>query len=418
MVAFYNQGDQDIYNSGIKFRPQQEYLLNKYTAPTAQIEPVPGGITNTNAFTYGGGDSGGGALQVGNPMMNFKNYYNYTGDKYMQNQDTPNVDMTYDQKLQSNFMGFPSYRQQELTGADMGEYIGSNTDIPLEQTMAGNVQSKIEGAKGGIKNLMRMLPTPSNFLNKFGIQNFNSLSPADQLFIKTNTGYRGPTVFGENTGGGNVDPFRMNVESLFGNYAQGVRDNEAQLTDTLKNKDRGAVTFNEVTGMFEGEDEDLVAEENRKTKMIRKKFLFRRAQIDQQAKNQRDIEKQAGVRDTKAAQDFMRNNPNYGDAGANINPGSGGGSGYDPGADYSGSDKKSQDNRSSDLGFSDIRLKENVELIGRSPSNINIYKFNYKDNPTTYQGAMAHEVPWASIKHSNGYMMVDYNKIDVNFKKI
>ena len=69
------------------------------------------------------------------------------------------------------------------------------------------------------------------------------------------------------------------------------------------------------------------------------------------------------------------------------------------------------------LGFSDIRLKENVELIGKSPSNINIYKFNYRNNPTTYQGAMAHEVPWASVKHSNGYMMVDYNLLDVDFKK-
>ena len=83
---------------------------------------------------------------------------------------------------------------------------------------------------------------------------------------------------------------------------------------------------------------------------------------------------------------------------------------------YGGSSQRSRDNRSSDLGFSDIRLKENVELIGKSPSNINIYKFNYKDSPTTYQGAMAHEVPWASVKHSNGYMMIDYNKIDVEFK--
>lgn len=90
-----------------------------------------------------------------------------------------------------------------------------------------------------------------------------------------------------------------------------------------------------------------------------------------------------------------------------------GGDGY---GDKSG--QRSEDNRSSDLGFSDIRLKENVELIGKSPSNINIYKFNYKDNPTTYQGTMAHEVPWASVKHSNGYMMVDYNQIDVEFKKI
>jgi len=102
----------------------------------------------------------------------------------------------------------------------------------------------------------------------------------------------------------------------------------------------------------------------------------------------------------------------------------GGGGSYDQSFDYSGSNdktasdsKRTADRRSSDLGFSDIRLKENVELIGKSPSNINIYKFNYKDNPTTYQGAMAHEVPWASVKHSNGYMMIDYNQIDVEFKK-
>ena len=267
-----------------------------------------------------------------------------------------------------------------------------------------------------------MLPTPSSFLNRIGVQNFNSLSPADQLFIKTNTGYRGPTVFGENTSGLSKDPFGLNTESLMGNYAGAVRDNFSQLQDTLTKDSRAkdGVTFNEVTGKFESDtlDEKALAAYNKKTNMIRNKFLFRKKQIDQQNKNQKDIEKQAGVRDTKAAQDFMRNNPNYGDPEKNINPGSGGGKGYDPGADYSGSDKRSQDNRSSDLGFSDIRLKENVELIGKSPSNINIYKFNYKDSPTTYQGAMAHEVPWASQKHNSGYLMVDYNKIDVKFKKI
>ena len=113
----------------------------------------------------------------------------------------------------------------------------------------------------------------------------------------------------------------------------------------------------------------------------------------------------------------MDKNPNYGDPEKNINPGSGGGKGYDPGADYSGSDKRSQDNRSSDLGFSDIRLKENIELIGKSPSNINIYRFNYINNPVKYQGVMAHEVPWAIQKHNSGYLMVDYNKVDVDFKK-
>jgi len=109
---------------------------------------------------------------------------------------------------------------------------------------------------------------------------------------------------------------------------------------------------------------------------------------------------------------------------ATRNDGSIGGGSYDRSRDYSGASDKSagdrsrtRDARSSDLGFSDVRLKENVELIGKSPSNINIYKFNYRDNPTTYQGAMAHEVPWASVKHSNGYMMIDYNQIDVEFKK-
>jgi hypothetical protein len=68
--------------------------------------------------------------------------------------------------------------------------------------------------------------------------------------------------------------------------------------------------------------------------------------------------------------------------------------------------------------FSDIRLKTNIEFLGKSPSNINIYKFNYKDVEGQYIGVMAHEVPWAAKRHSNGYLMVDYNKLDVEFRRI
>ena len=292
--------DQEIRDAGFKYVPQQKYLLNPFVLPKDQEPVINQGIVNTNAFTYGGGDGGGGALQVGDPMMNYNNYYKYTGDKYMMNQDRPNLD-SYSDNAQKTFLGMPSYRQQELTSPDIGEYIASGTNIPLEQTMAGNIQSKIEGAKGGIKNLIGMIPSPSNLLNRIGIQNFSSLSPADQLFIKTNTGYRGPTVFGENTGGGNVDPFGMNVESLFGNYAEGVRDNFSQLQDTLT-KDRGeGIKFNEITGMFEAIDSDdtsektkeLLDRQNKQTKMIRNKFLFRKKQVDQQKKNERDLEKKA-----------------------------------------------------------------------------------------------------------------------------
>ena len=68
--------------------------------------------------------------------------------------------------------------------------------------------------------------------------------------------------------------------------------------------------------------------------------------------------------------------------------------------------------------FSDIRLKTNIEFIGKSPSNINIYQFSYIGSPIKYIGVMAHEVPWASEKHESGYLMVDYNKVDVEFRRL
>lgn len=67
---------------------------------------------------------------------------------------------------------------------------------------------------------------------------------------------------------------------------------------------------------------------------------------------------------------------------------------------------------------SDIRLKENYSIVGKSKSGINIYEFSYKGNPTRYRGVMAHEVPFASILNDNGYYSVDYSQIDVEFTKV
>ena len=73
------------------------------------------------------------------------------------------------------------------------------------------------------------------------------------------------------------------------------------------------------------------------------------------------------------------------------------------------------------VAASDRKLKENISLIGKSPSGINIYSFEYKNKEKfgegIYQGVMADEVPQAVIKLDN-YNAVDYNKIDVNFKQI
>ena len=67
--------------------------------------------------------------------------------------------------------------------------------------------------------------------------------------------------------------------------------------------------------------------------------------------------------------------------------------------------------------FSDVRLKDNVKLVGKSPSNINIYSFNYKGSKDKYEGVLAQEVLWASTEH-DGYLMVDYSKLDVDFRRL
>ena len=75
-------------------------------------------------------------------------------------------------------------------------------------------------------------------------------------------------------------------------------------------------------------------------------------------------------------------------------------------------------------GFlSDRRLKQNIRLVGISHKGYNVYEFDYKDNkygPDRYRGVMAQEVPFASMKDSNGYYFVDYSHpdLDVDFERI
>jgi hypothetical protein len=67
-IPFYNQGDQEIYESGNKFIPQEQYRLG-YTPPPSIANAPNTGITNTqaaNPYIYppqgdGGGGGGGGS---------------------------------------------------------------------------------------------------------------------------------------------------------------------------------------------------------------------------------------------------------------------------------------------------------------------------------------------------------------------
>ena len=68
--------------------------------------------------------------------------------------------------------------------------------------------------------------------------------------------------------------------------------------------------------------------------------------------------------------------------------------------------------------LSDVRAKENISLIGKSPSGLNIYKFKYINGDNYYQGVMAQEVPHASTLGEDGFYKVDYSKVDVEFRKV
>lgn len=73
----------------------------------------------------------------------------------------------------------------------------------------------------------------------------------------------------------------------------------------------------------------------------------------------------------------------------------------------------------SEFALSDERLKTDIKQIGTSPSGIPVYSFRYGDAPDVYAGVMAQDLlehaPDAIVGLRNGYLAVDYSKIDVDF---
>jgi len=286
--------DQSIYDAGFKYVPQSQYLLNPFQIP--QGEESEGNVAPGLPAIYQaqGGGGGGGALQASD--INYGDFSRAGFDAYANRQPSPLVDDLYQSKINQSFLGFPSYQQQELTGPDMGEYIGTGTDVPLELTRAGQIQKSLQGFGQGIQSLGKTiggLSPVSAILSR--MDKFDTLPALDQQFIEQSMGYRGPTVFGENTTGGYVDPFGVNVRSAFGNYAEKVRDEYTGLTDSLTGRlsEKYGATFNPETGMFESEDEEAAARANKMTNLMRKKYTFRQQQIKQQEFDKKIAEQKA-----------------------------------------------------------------------------------------------------------------------------
>ena len=70
---------------------------------------------------------------------------------------------------------------------------------------------------------------------------------------------------------------------------------------------------------------------------------------------------------------------------------------------------------------SDINLKKDIEFVGKSKMGYNIYNWTWKDQKDgvgRYQGVIAQEVPHAQVDLGEGFLRVDYSKVDVEFKKL
>ncbi len=82
------------------------------------------------------------------------------------------------------------------------------------------------------------------------------------------------------------------------------------------------------------------------------------------------------------------------------------------------------DSNNNNLGnfFSDRRLKTDIRQVATSSSGIPIYHFRYRGQMQWYQGVIAQDLlhmrPAAVVRADNGYLMVNYRLLDVEFRAL
>ena len=71
---------------------------------------------------------------------------------------------------------------------------------------------------------------------------------------------------------------------------------------------------------------------------------------------------------------------------------------------------------------SDLRLKHNLKLVGKTVYGLPLYDFEYNGKRGTYEGVMAQDVlkvkPEAVSTGPDGYYMVNYKMLGLKFKRI
>ena len=277
--SFYSKADQDIYNRGFSFIPREEFRGGAFAFPTAPTTTTGGdaAATGINTVLNQGGGGGGAAFTggIGDLTTAFQKAVDDRQARFAE----------YNMPFREGKVMYPGQTGDSITmerlapiGAPKDFYEGSIEGIPqiikgapgifeprtpiggaITQRLNRAVQ-RITGTPQTAEQIMEEGYNPQTklgFIANLLPDKFGTLPRPDQAFIQKNMGYTGPTVFGENTSGGNKDPFGLNVRSGFGNYAEAVEREFNRVNDYF-NSDKfadkyGADTkleLDEETGLY------------------------------------------------------------------------------------------------------------------------------------------------------------------------
>ena len=292
MVAFYNKADQELYKT-YQYLPQEQYRLG-LNLPKAEQETsainTSYGIPNTESFSNNeGGNSffsgSNNALVSGFnkaitdrqtkleelnrplrqaqfpifpgartfpgapdvPAFDANRMYNEAaaakakGELYQGFTGARNPDevmdyanealMDYQEKYRTGQLG-PSYIEAEKPTLKrrISDMFYSIPGIDKPQSARDILESGYTGTGSGPGIMAAILSK---------MDRYSTLPRANQAFIASKMGYRGPTIFGENTSGLPKDPFGVNTRSLRGDYAEFTVNRAKELNESIqKSKDR------------------------------------------------------------------------------------------------------------------------------------------------------------------------------------
>ena len=478
---FYNQGDQKIYKD-FQYVPQEQYRLG-FTAPTPSEQKIEQtfGIPSTNSFTNSGGNNSysGPTSNLINNFNQDTSLYNarvneqnrplaeaqfpsfkgartsdLNGDPYglpdmkgfsaneMYNkaaaakaagQNTMGMftgNMNADEAMKYADNRIQDHKMRYATGQLGPSYIAAEKPT-MSRRFSDFVYDKIPGInrKQSFEDIMTKgyqkpdigIPVGiTSLLSRLGINTFSKLPQSDQAFITSQKGYRGPTVFGENTSGLEVDPYGLNIESLFGNYSEAVQKDYDKLGGHLtKSAEKRGLSFDRATGGLVDANGDPIDEEDynaamkdfaKMNKMNLGKYGFRGDQINKKSDIVSDLGlidqgRRAGIKNIQDRVDRSEDNTNQN---ASKNDAPSGASTVNPSSSFGKSKGYSGGNPNphTSTGWSGSSKKKDGGRIGYFFGGTVKPKRGLVDEPGSYAGKKDNRSIGERII-DNGYFMRD-----------